>query len=31
MMEDDENNPQRPVVSDSSSVLDASRRMKGEL
>jgi PAS domain S-box-containing protein len=31
MMEDDENNPQRPVVSDSSSVLDASRCMKGEL
>ncbi len=30
MMEDDENNPQRPVVSDSSSVLDASRSMKGE-
>lgn len=30
MMEDDENNPQRPVVSDSSSVPDASRSMKGE-
>ena len=30
MMEDDENNPQRPVVSDSSRVPDASRSMKGE-
>ena len=30
-MEDDENNPQRPVVSDSSSVRDYSRWVKGEL
>ena len=30
-MEDDENNPQRPVVSDSSSVRDNSRWVKGEL
>jgi PAS domain S-box-containing protein len=31
MMEDDANNPQRPVVSDSSSLPDASRSVKGEL